>query len=71
MDPNGPKYDVEVVIDLDGEDGNAFVILARVSDAMRLAGAPAEDIARFRTEAMAGDYENLLRVCRRWVVMST
>ena len=63
---DGPKYpDIEVK--LTGTDGNAFAILARVSQTMRRAGLPADEVNAFQQEAMAGDYDQLLATCMRWV----
>lgn len=67
-DPNedGPKYP-NVAVELSGQDGNAFAIVGRVQRALRRAGVPGSEIDEFRTEAMAGDYDHLLRTCMRWV----
>jgi ribosomal protein S9 len=59
------KYDVDV--QLTGEDGNAFAIMGAVTRALRQAGATHEEIAKYTTEAMSGDYNNLLRVSMEWV----
>ena len=56
-----PKYD-HVTVQLTGEDGNAFAIMARVRAAMRRAGVSAADIEAYTAEAKSGDYDNLLRV---------
>ena len=55
------KYD-HVTVKLVGEDGNAFAIMARVSNAMRAAGCSVAERDAYREEAMAGDYDHLLRV---------
>jgi hypothetical protein len=60
-----PKYDVEV--QLTGNDGNAFNIMAQVNRALRNAGATPEEIKQYQQEAMSGDYDNLLRVTQEWV----
>ncbi len=52
----------QVKVKLVGEDGNAFAIMGRVTQAMRRAGLSKEDIAAYQQAAMAGDYDNLLRV---------
>ena len=49
-------------LELCGRDGNAFAILGLAMRAARGAGWTKERIAEFRTEATAGDYNNLLRV---------
>ncbi len=58
MEVRYPNIEVE----LTGQDGNAFFIIGRVSKAMRRAGIAQEDIDAYRTEAMSGDYDNVLRV---------
>lgn len=60
-----PKYDIEV--QLSGEDGNAFAIMARVQEALRKAGATKEDIDTYLSESMSGDYDNLLRTAMDYV----
>jgi len=59
-----------VKVQLSGRDGNAFAILGAVQKAMHRAGIGAEDIAAFRAEATAGDYDQLLRAAMRWVDVS-
>jgi len=65
MHVDEPLYDVTV--QLTGRDGNAGSIMSSVSKALRRAGVPAENVAKFREEAMSGDYNNLLRTAMRWV----
>ncbi len=50
----------EVNVRLVGEDGNAYVILGRVTKAMRLAGL-GDEIDAFMGEATSGDYDHMLR----------
>lgn len=57
-------------VQLSGEDGNAFMIMAKVRKAMRSAGVKDEAIQRYLSEAMSGDYNNLLRVTMQWVDVS-
>lgn len=57
----------DIVVKLVGEDGNAFAILARVSDALRRGGR-SDLIKPFLAEARSGDYRNLLRTCCRYCV---
>jgi hypothetical protein len=57
----------DVKVTLIGEDGNAFAVMGAVTKALRRAGAPQEDIDKYKEEAMSGDYDNLLRVTMRWV----
>ena len=60
-----PKYEVEV--QLSGNDGNAFSIMASVKNALKKAGASKEEIDQYISDSMAGDYDNLLRVAMDWV----
>lgn len=60
-----PKYPT-VNVQLEGQDGNAFFILGRVSAAMKRAGLR-EEVKEFMAEATAGDYDHLLRTCMDWV----
>lgn len=65
IDPDRPIYpDVEV--QLTGEDGNAFFIIGRTAKALRRHGVPADEVAAFQNEAMAGDYDNVLATVARW-----
>ena len=52
----------KVSVQLTGNDGNAFAVMGAVTKAMHLAGVGKDDIDAYRTEAMSGDYDNLLRV---------
>ena len=53
----------DVVVQLVGEDGNAFAIIARCVQAARRGGLAPEQIEAFKTEAAGGDYEHLLQTC--------
>ena len=63
-----PKYP-DVTVQLTGEDGNAFSIIATVSRALRNHGVSEDERVQFSNEAMGGDYDNLLRVCMKWVTV--
>lgn len=54
-------------VKLAGEDGNAFAIMGRVSQALRKAGADKEYIDKYQEEAMSGDYDHLLAVTMEYV----
>ncbi|HHW4150793.1 TPA: hypothetical protein ACUU9V_000512 [Campylobacter coli] len=56
-----------VYVKLVGEDGNAFSILTRVSNALKKAGVSKEEISQFQKEAMSNDYNHLLNVVQYWV----
>ena len=51
------------VLNLVGQDGNAFNVLGLARQAARKAGWSGEKIEAFLNEAMAGDYNHLLFVC--------
>ncbi len=54
------------VVQLSGQDGNAFTILARVCVAIEHSNHPELQDA-FLDEATSGDYDHLLRTCMRYV----
>jgi len=60
-----PKYDVKV--QLSGNDGNAFAIMGAVKSALKKAGASKEEMDKYVSDSMSGDYDNLLRVAMEWV----
>lgn len=66
LDARYPAIEVE----LSGEDGNAAVIISRVTRAMRRSGVSRDELTAFRTEAMAGDYDNVIATAMRWVSVS-
>jgi len=61
------KYDVKV--QLSGNDGNAFAIMGAVKTALKKAGATREELDEYLKDSMSGDYDNLLRVAAKWVVV--
>lgn len=63
---NTPKYP-NVHVELIGQDGNAFAILGRVTQAMRRSGVSEEEQKAFSDEATSGDYDHLLRTVTKWV----
>jgi len=58
-----------VEVNMRGVDGNTFVILGVVLEAMRKAKVPEFAQRVFKSAALAGDYENVLRVVKRWVTV--
>jgi hypothetical protein len=56
----------EITVQLTGNDGNAYAILAAVRTALRRAGHNGE-VATFLAEATSGNYDHLLATCMRWV----
>lgn len=65
----GPKYP-DLKVQLTGSDGNAFMIMGKVSKALRRHGVSREEIDQFQEESMSGDYDNLLSTAMRWVDVS-
>ena len=61
-----PKYP-EIEVQLSGNDGNAFAIMATVRKALRRAGVASDEIAEYVKQSTSGDYDNLLRVAMSWV----
>jgi hypothetical protein len=61
------KYDVPVEIDLSGPDGNAFAVLAIVARALKAAGAPSDEINKYRNEATSGTWTELIATTGKWV----
>jgi len=59
----------DVVVNLTGQDGNAFSILGIVGEQLKRHGIDQKEIDLFRKEAMSGDYNNLLQVCMKWVTV--
>jgi len=62
---------IEIEIDLEGPDGNAFYILGIITRELKAAGATAEQVTEFNTDATSGDYDHLLAVCANWVTFES
>jgi hypothetical protein len=63
MDVKYPHINVKLV----GEDGNAFSIIGRVSQALRRGKVPADKVKEFQDEATSGDYNNVIQTAMKWV----
>ena len=71
-----PKYP-DVVVQLTGEDGNAFAVMGRVSKAMRRglrenglsAAEVTQEVNAFLEEAVSGDYDKVLQTAMGWVTV--
>lgn len=61
-----PKYK-NISVQLTGQDGNAFAIMAKVSGALRKNDVPEGEVEQYLSESMSGDYDNLLRTAMNWV----
>ena len=56
-----------ISVPLVGKDGTAMAIMAKVSRALKNAGATPDEVNQYMNESMSGDYDNLLRVAMTWV----
>lgn len=65
---NNVKYP-EVQVRLVGEDGNAFAILGRVTEALEVAGHDKSVSDAFTEEATQGSYGQLLNTVSKWVTV--
>ena len=54
-------------VKLIGKDGNAFSIMANVTNKLKKAGADKEYINKYTEEAMSGNYDNLLCITMNYV----
>lgn len=61
-----PKYQ-NISVQLTGQDGNAFAIMAKVSSALRKESISENEIEQYLAESMSGDYDALLRTAMSWV----
>lgn len=55
------------IVQLLGQDGNAFAIMGRVKQALKSAGADKEYINKYLSEATSGDYDHLIVVSMEYV----
>ena len=62
------KTKTDVVVSLVGEDGNAYAIMSRVSKALKRAGH-GDLVEDYQKEATSGDYDNLLAVTIKYVIV--
>lgn len=58
-----PNIEVELV----GGDGNAMVIISKVTKALKRAKVDKTEIDAFVAEATSGDYNNVLATAMAWV----
>jgi len=63
---SGVKYP-HILVDIVGGDGNAFAIMGKVTNALKLNHISSEEIDNFRNEAMSGDYNHLLVTVMNWI----
>ncbi len=55
----------DITVQLSGQDGNAFVIMSRVSQALKKASVPPNIRITFCNEAMSDDYDHVLQTAMR------
>lgn len=60
----------EIEVKLLGEDGNAFAIMGKVTQAMKRAKVDRAEIDAYQAEAMSGDYDHLLQTTMRFVTVT-
>lgn len=61
-----PKYP-NITVKLTGVNGNAFMLIGTVQKALRQNNVPKAESDLFMEEAMAGDYDNVIQTCLKWV----
>ena len=63
-----PKYsEIEMDIDLDGPEGNAFHIISMAKKSMVEIGVSSAEIKEFVKDAMSGDYDHVKHTIEKWV----
>ena len=62
-----PQPITDVKVKLIGENGNAFYILGKVSNALKQAGYDKSFIEEYIKQATSGDYDNLLTTTMAFV----
>jgi len=50
-----------------GVDGNAMSIIATVSRVLKTNGYTKQELDQFKTEALSGDYDNVIQTAMKWV----
>jgi hypothetical protein len=60
------KAKPRLYLDLRGPDGNAYVIMGAAVTLLRRAGYSEDELKQYKSEAMSGDYRNLLEVTGKW-----
>ena len=60
-----PKYDVDIVLNLSGPEGNAFAVMGAVANVLKQIDR--SEVKLYQNEAMSGDYNNLLKISNEYV----
>ena len=50
-----------------GVNGNAYAVMGYTAKAMRREGFSKDEVEKMHSEAIADDYDNLLRVCMGYI----
>lgn len=58
--------DIKIFVDVHGESGNAFFVIAQAVAKMKVEGVSASEIELFKKTATSSDYENVLATVRDW-----
>lgn len=66
MEPHYPEIEVVLV----GAERHGGTILDTMRRALRDGGVAPEEIDKFYEEALAGDFDHLLRTCMTWVTVN-
>jgi hypothetical protein len=56
------------IIDLEGQDGNAMMLIGIVRQALKRAGNTSDILNCFSSEAMSGDYDHVLQTCIAYTI---
>ena len=62
---------IEILIDINGPDGNIFAIMGAVQREMKKAGISQKEIDQYLEEVKAGNYDEALATTRRWITFRT
>lgn len=58
--------DIKIFIDVQGESGNAFFVIAQCVAKMKSEGVSASEIELFKRKATSSDYDNVLATVEDW-----
>ena len=56
-----PKKNKEIIIDLDGPDGNAFHLMAHAKSIAKTVGYASDEVGLMIDKMVSGDYANLVK----------
>lgn len=67
-EPEGPLYP-DIRVQLTGTDSHPFSIIFEVTQGLKKARVPLSECAKFREEALSGDYNHVIQTAMRWVTV--